>query len=374
MDILWPGFLLLLLLIPLILAVTIWILRRRRRFAVRYSSLALVHAALPRQSRLKRYLPLALFLLALASLVVALGRPVAIVSVPTDQTSVIMAIDVSRSMCSTDIQPSRIQAAEAAALSFIQHQKASTQIGIVAFSGFAELIQPPTTDPELLQSAIESLMTGRRTAIGSGILQSLDAIAEIDKNVAPSISDTSTGVAPTPVPPGAYVPDIIILLSDGASNAGPSPLDAAQQAADRGVRIYTIGFGTANGSSFPNCPQQFMGNEPFGGQQFGGQQFGGPPSGGDPFGGSGFYGGSGFGGGGFRRGIDEVTLKQIAAMTGGDYHSAESAHELQNVFQNLPTYLITKHEIMEISVGFTALGVLLAGAAILLSMIWNPLP
>jgi Ca-activated chloride channel family protein len=374
MDILWPGFLLLLGLIPILLGVTIWVLRRRRRFAVRYSNLSLVHAALPRQSRLKRYLPMALFLLALASLVVALGRPVAIVSVPSNQTSIILAIDVSRSMCSTDIQPSRIKAAEAAALSFIQRQKANTQIGIVAFSGFAELVQPPTTDPELLQGAIASLMTGRRTAIGSGILQSLDAIAEIDKNVAPSMRDNSTGVKPTPVPQGAYVPDIIILLSDGASNAGPLPLEAAQQAADRGVRIYTIGFGTANGSSFPECPQQLLGNEPFGGQQFGGRQFGSPPSGGDPFGGGGFYGGGGFGGGGFRRGIDEATLKQIAVVTGGEYHSAESAHELQNVFQSLPTYLITKHEIMEISVVFTALGVLLAASAILLAMVWNPLP
>jgi Ca-activated chloride channel family protein len=368
MDLLWPGFLLFLGLIPLILAITIWILRRRRHFAVRYSSLALVHTALPRQSRLKRFLPLALFLLALASLVVALGRPVAIVSVPTDQTSIILAIDVSRSMCSTDIQPSRIEAAEAAALSFIERQKASTQIGIVAFSSFAELVQPPTTDPELLQSAVESLMTGHRTAIGSSILQSLDAIAEIDLNVAPSVRDDTVAVAPTPVPQGAYVPDIIILLTDGASNTGPSPLDAAQQASDRGVRIYTIGFGTAEGSAFPNCPQQFMGNEPFDSQQFGGPGFGGPG-----FGGSGF-GGSGFAGGGFRRGIDEETLKEIAAMTGGEYYSAESAHQLQDVFQHLPTYLITRHEIMEISVAFTALGVLLAAAAIVLSMIWRPLP
>jgi Ca-activated chloride channel family protein len=306
-----------------------------------------------------RYLPLALFLLALTSLIVALGRPVDIVSVPSDQTTIILAIDVSRSMCSADIQPSRIQAAEAAALFFIQSQKASTQIGVVAFSGFAEVVQPPTRDPELLQGAIESLMTGRRTAIGSGILQSLDAIAEIDPNVAPSIKDTSSGVEPTPVPKGAYVPDIIILLTDGASNTGPNPLDAAQQAVDRGVRVYTIGFGTPNGSSFPNCPQQFVGNEPFGG----GQGFGG-----------GGFGGGGFGGGGFRRGIDEATLKHIAALTGGEYYSAESAHQLQDVFQNLPTYLITKHEIMEISVAFTALGVLLAVAAIVLSAIWTPLP
>jgi Ca-activated chloride channel family protein len=353
MNILWPGILLLLGIIPLLLALTIWVVRRRRRFAVRYSSLALVHAALPSQSRWKRYLPLALFLLALASLIVAFGRPVAIVSVPTDQTSIILAIDVSRSMCSTDIEPSRIQAAQNAVLSFIQRQNASTQIGIVAFSGFAELVQPPTRDTELLQAAVESLITGRRTAIGSGILKSLDAIAEIDQNVAPSTDATFNETEPPPVPKGAYVPDIIILLSDGASNAGPAPLDAALQAANRGVRIYTIGFGTPNGSSFPLCPQQLMGYEPFGRD---------------------LYGGMWMGRGGFPRGIDEKTLREVAATTGGTYYSAESANQLQTVYQNLPTYLITKHEIMEISVGFVALGVLLATLGIVLGMIWNPLP
>ena len=180
MDLLWPGFLLLLALIPLLIAVYIWMLRRRRRFAVRYSSLALVRDALPHQSRLRRHLPFALFLAALASLIIALVRPVTIASIPTDQTTIILTIDVSGSMCQTDVDPTRLQAAEAAALSFIQRQKASTQIGLVAFSGFAELIQPPTTDPEALQAAIESLTVGRRTAIGSGILKSLDAIAEID--------------------------------------------------------------------------------------------------------------------------------------------------------------------------------------------------
>lgn len=355
MDLLWPGFLLLLPIIPVIVGAYIWVLRRRRRFAVRYSSLALVRDALPHQSRLKRHLPFALFVLALPSLIVALGRPVAIVSVPTDQTSVILAIDVSGSMRSTDIPPSRLAAAEAAALSFIQRQKASTQIGVVAFAGFAELIQPPTTDQEALQAAVESLTTGRRTAIGSGILKSLDAVAEIDKNVAPSVADTSSGAEPTPVPKGAYAPDIIVLLTDGVSNAGPLPLDAAQQAADRGVRVYTIGFGTANGS-IPFDSQQFQGGDPFGG---GGQPFGG---GRQQFGGR------------FRTGIDEAVLKQIADMTGGTYYTATSAGELQNVFRNLPTYLITKHQTIEISVAFAAAGALLAAIAILLSLLWHPLP
>lgn len=349
MSFLWPGFLLLLGLIPLILATYIWILRRRRPFAVRYSSLALIRQATPR-SWWRRHLPFALFLLALISLVFALGRPVAIVQVPAGQTVIILAMDVSRSMCSTDIPPNRLQAAEAAALSFIQRQNANTLIGVVAFAGFAELIQPPTNDQELLEAAIGSLIPGRRTAIGSGILASLDAISEVDKNVAPSVDETSDGVPPTPVPKGAYAPDIIVLLTDGASNAGPLPLDAAQQAADRGVRVYTIGFGTADGGVM-NCGSGFQG-DPFGGQ---------------------FGGGLGFGGAGFRRGIDEDTLKQIAAMTDGKYYPAESASELESVFQSLPTYLIARHETTEVSVVFAAVGALMAAIAVLLSFLWHPL-
>jgi len=358
MDLLWPGFLLLLGLIPALIAAYMWMLRRRRRFVVRYSSLALVREALPRQSRWRRHVPFALFLLALSSLIVALSRPVTIISVPVGQVTVILAIDVSRSMCSTDIPPSRIEAAQAAALSFIQRQQAPTQIGIVAFSGYAELIQPPTTDMEALQVAVESLATGRRTAIGSGILKALDAIAEIDPSVAPSVTSNSRGPQPTPVPRGAYAPDIIVLLTDGVSNTGPLPIEAAQQAVDRGVRVYTIGFGTANGSTFPRCGPQFMGREPGDTQRFGG---------------SGAFGGGPPGGGGFRRGIDEATLKQVADMTGGAYYSAESAGELQNVFQNLPTYLITKHETSEVSVVFTAIGALFAALAMALGQLWQPL-
>jgi Ca-activated chloride channel family protein len=153
------------------------------------------------------------------------------------------------------------------------------------------------------------------------------------------------------VPRGAYAPGIIVVLTDGVSNAGPLPVDAAQQAADRGVRVYTIGFGTENETI------------PFGGPQC---------LGGDPFGGGGQFGGGG--GGRFRRGIDEATLKQVADMTGGEYYAATSAGELHDVFQNLPTYLITKHETTEISVVFTAIGALLAALAIGLSLIWHPLP
>ncbi len=352
MDFLWPNFIYLLGLIPLLVVIYIWILRRRRRFAVRFSSLSLVRAAVPQQSRIRRHLPFALFLLALAGLVIALGRPVSIVSVPTRQTTIILAIDVSRSMCSTDILPSRLDAAKAAAISFIEHQSPDTQIGIIAFAGFAALVQPPTNDQELLGDAILSLSPGRRTGIGNGILQSLDAIAEIDPDVAPSVEDPLSASNVTPIPQGAYAPDIIVLLTDGVNNVGPLPLDAAQQAADRGVRVYTIGFGTSKGSEFPPaCGPQSQYNDPFDRQgQFGG------------------------GGGGFRRGIDEETLKKASALTGGTYYPATSLDELQIVFENLPTYLITKHEVTEISAIFAAIGALLAALAIALSLIWHPLP
>ncbi len=269
----------------------------------------------------------------------------------------LLTIDVSGSMCSTDVPPSRIEAAEAAASDFITHQSSSTQIGIVAFSTFAELVQAPTNDTAQLLAALHSLTTGRRTAIGSGLLASLDAISGVDKSVAPTTPIGGQG--PVPVAPGAYAPDIVVLLTDGASNTGPSPLDAAQEAADRGVRVYTIGFGTANGGPLGGaCAQQFLGREP---------NFGGFGGGGGTFGGGGNAGG-------FRRGIDEATLRQIAQMTGGKYYPAQSAGDLDQVFSSLPMNLVVKHESIEVGAGFAALGGLLTGLGLLLGRMWRPLP
>jgi Ca-activated chloride channel homolog len=332
MNLLWSWSLLLLGLIPILLVLYTWMLKRRRKNALRYSSLALVRQALPYQSRYKRHLPFAIFLLALTSLVFALGRPVAYTLVPEGHATVILSIDVSRSMLQADIPPNRLNAAMDAALSFIQRRTANTQIGLVAFSGYAQLIQLPTTDQEELEAKVKSLTTGRRTSIGAGIIESLDAIAEVNQEVWASGTEPEGGVEGTPGV-DEYVPDIIVLLTDGVHSTGPMPLDAAQQAADRGVRIYTIGFGTEEGS--------FL-----------------------------HYGG----GGGFRRGIDEATLIEIAAITGGEYYSATSAGELHKVFESLPTYLNVRQEITEISVLFASLGGLLAAAALLLSMLWNPLP
>jgi Ca-activated chloride channel family protein len=363
MSLLWPGFLYLSLLIPLVIALYIWSLRRRRRFAVRYSSLSLMREAVAKQSWLRKHLPFILFLLALTSLVFALGRPVATVMVPSNKATVILAVDVSRSMCSTDIPPNRLVVAKDAALSFVRENSSGRQVGIVAFAGFAELTQPPTTDARLLENAITNLTPARRTAIGSAILRSLDAISEIDERVAPTELNGSTDpTSPSQIPvTGEFVPHIIVLLTDGASNAGPLPLTAAEQAVARGVRIYTIGFGTVNNQSPMNCGD----DDPFGG----GFGFG-SPFGSSPFG----AGGGGGGGGGFRRQIDEETLTRVADLTGGKYYVATSADELQDVFQSLPTYVIATRETTEISVFFTAFAVLTGLIAIFLALRWHPLP
>ncbi len=347
MALLWPASLLLLGLIPLFLALYFWVLRRRKRFTIRYSSLSLVRAALPERANWRRYIPLALFLLGLASLVLALARPVTIVSIPTDQTTIMLVLDVSGSMRQRDIAPSRLVAAQEAALNFIDKQNAGARIGLVAFAGFAELIQLPTSDTEDLEAAILSLTTGRRTAIGSGILKAIDGIAEIDPFVAPSTGYGSGGVEPAPVPAGAYAAAIIVVLTDGVSNSGPEPLEAAQQAITRGLRVYTIGFGTEEGSPITDFPQ-FGGGS---GDRFNG---GGPPP-------------------GFRRGIDEETLKQVADATGGQYFAASSAEELNSVFDSLPTNLITRHETAEISFAFTLAAALCVGAALVLGQLWQPL-
>jgi Ca-activated chloride channel family protein len=356
MEFLWPGCLLLLVVVPILVLLYVLGRRRRRPVAVRYSSLILVREALPSSSFVRRHLPFALFAVALAGLAVAIARPVVIASVPTNEATIVLAIDVSGSMCSTDVAPSRIAAAETAAANFISSQGTSTQIGIVAFSGFAEIVQAPTTDRQLLFDALHSLQTGRRTAVGSGILAAIDAIAEIDPNVAKSTSDTSPGVEPPPVPKGDYAPEIIVLLTDGSSNAGPLPSAAAHEAADRGLRVYTIGFGTANGGAQdPTCAPNLVGREPGGGQGFGGGGFGNQNT---PF----------------RRGIDEATLEQVASSTGGTYYPAESAEQLESVFQGLPTNLITKHEVLEIGFGFVGFSVLCVGLAFILGRAWRPLP
>jgi Ca-activated chloride channel homolog len=356
LDWLWPDILLLLWLLPLLIALYVVILRRRYRFAVRYSSLSLLHLSVPQRSFLKRHLAFILFLAALTGLVLAMARPIVPEAILSGRTTIILTLDVSRSMCMRDILPNRLSAAKASALSFVEQPVLGTQIGIVAFSGFAELAQRPTTEQSLLKESIANLTTSTRTAIGSAILRSLDAIAEVDERIQaseelPSMKKTTSSESPAQlkISKREVVPHIIVLLTDGASNTGPSPLLAAQQAAERGVRIYPIGFGTTR-SAIMDC-WNLAGDAQPGSADLEAQ----------PMSGS------------FGDGPDEVTLKQIAEITGGKFYSATSAAELQTVFQDLHSSLARTNKSIEVSVFFSAAGIFLAMAAFVLSLFWRPL-
>lgn len=368
MGLLWPSLLLLLILIPVLIAVYVWVLKRRQRSAVRYSSLWLIRAAQPGRSHWRRHLPFVLFLLALSSLVIALARPFTSMTVPSSRATIMLALDVSLSMCASDIPPNRLTVAQEAAETFIRNQEPGTQIGVVAFAGFAELVMPPTTDRDALLATVRNLTAARRTAIGSAILRSLDAISEVNDAVAPvNVYLGPQDNTATPVPEGIYQPDIIVLLTDGASNRGALPLDAAQAAVDRGVRVYTIGFGTAEGLPF-RCTDEQLAGADFG---FGNLFRGGGVPGGAFGSGSGNFGA---GANRWRFGLDEETLRRVAAMTDGEYFLAESADELLDVFATVPTYLNTTRVTTEVSVAFAALGTVLALLAVTLTLLWNPLP
>lgn len=364
MNFLWPWFLFLLLLIPLLIAVYIWILRRRRKYAVRYSSLALIREALPKRARLRQHLPFILFLLSLASLTIAFARPVAELEVPLSRTTIILALDVSRSMCATDMTPNRLTVAQEAALDFINGQADDTRIGIVAFAGLAEVVVPPTNDKEVLSAAIEGFTTSIGTAIGSATLKSIDAIAEINQAVAPSGVNLSSETGDGSENINFYQPDIIVVLTDGANSRGPRPLEAAQEAADRLVRVYTIGFGSTNPGQMV-CSAQQLGGDVFG-NGFGGGGFGGND----------FNGGGGGGGGGFRRYLllDEETLQGMADITGGSYYRAENAEQLFSVFTELPNNIILQKEQIEISAIFLIVGALFAIGAMTLALLWYRFP
>jgi Ca-activated chloride channel family protein len=358
MRLLWPWFALLLLILPTAIGLYLWALRRKRRLAVRFSSLSILREAIPARARWRRHLPFALFLCALVNLSVAMARPVAEVRVPSNQTTIVLALDVSRSMCSTDIDPNRLSVAQQAAQEFISRLSSGTRVGIVAFSDFAQIVVPPTTDKAALSQAIESLTTSIGTAIGSATLKAIDAIAEVNPDVTPSGVDLSAG-ATGPLPAG-YQPDIIVLLTDGANTRGPQPLAAAQQAADRRVRVYTVGFGTTHPGPMV-CTTQQLGSDALAGEDFGfGRRFGG-----------------GFGGGGgFRRFqlLDEPTLQGIARLTGAAYYRAESADQLLGVFRGLPTQIVFQKQDSEVTVVFLVLAAACMVAALGLSLRWNRFP
>ena len=353
MSLTWPWGLAALLAVPALLLIRWWLNRRRRRLAVRVSSVALIRAALPGRSLWRRRVPAALFVAGLLALGGAVARPQASVAVPAEGTTILLALDVSRSMCSTDVEPNRLTAATEAARRFVRAQRDGTRVGLVAFSGMAGLLVEPTTDTDALLAALDDLTTARGTAIGHAILTAIDAIAEHNSDVAP------TGVGPTvaPSPPAGgaadYEPDSIVVLTDGANTTGIEPVTAAEQAAARGVRVFTIGFGTTEPAQMVCTPDQIGDN---------------------PFSGDGGFGG--FRGGGMRRFqlIDEPTLTKVADLTGGKYFRAEDAEELVDVMTNLPREFGLQREDREITAWFVLPGALLVLGAIFLSLWWNRSP
>jgi Ca-activated chloride channel family protein len=331
-----------------------WLRRRRRKFAVTFASLALIRQAQPERSRWRRLVPAALLLAAMAVLVFAAARPEALVTTSRSDTSIILTIDVSRSMCSTDVTPNRLAAAEAAARKFVDDQPGGTRMGLVAFAGSAQILVPPTTDRDRLTQAIDGLTTSIGTAIGNGVLSSIDALARVNPDIAPSTVKLDPAQRRRDRFASKYVPDVVVLLTDGAATTGVDPLDAARQASDRRVRVFTIGFGTRSPSPLV-CTTE----------QFGGDSLG-------PVGGVGGFPSDLSSG---RRGnyleIDESTLRSIARITGGTYARAASAAQLEHAFRELPRRVVTVKEVHELTVYLVALGAFLAVGAVATSRWWN---
>jgi Ca-activated chloride channel family protein len=347
MSLSWPWALIALLAFPMLLGYRWWTRRRRRREAVRMSSVTLIKAALPGRSLWRRRIPLWLFAAGLVVLTTGAARPQASVPVPSNASAILLAIDVSGSMCSTDVEPNRLTAAQKAAREFIEAQEQGTRIGLVAFSGIAGLLVKPTTDKKQLLSAIDTLRTSRGTAIGLAILAAIDAIAEINPEVSPTgVELPSTGEAT-----GEYQPDTIVVLTDGRNTQGVDPVTAAAEAEARRLRVYTIGFGTAEPSPMVCTPSQVSGDFPFRGDFQGG-----PPG--------------GYGRGRFQQ-IDEETLNKVADMTGGDYFQAEDAEALSDVLLDLHnTFVLTRRNV-ELTVWFALFGALLVGVGVGLSQWWH---
>jgi Ca-activated chloride channel homolog len=341
MTFLWPQWLWLAVLLPLLVAWYVLMLRRRAKRAMRYASLAIVNEAIGTAGRVRRHVPPALMLLALAALVVAMARPMATVTLPTQRELIILAMDVSGSMRAADVKPSRLEAAQAAAKGFITDTPASVRIGIVAFAATASVVQPATLSREDLNAAIDRFELQRGTAVGSGILVSLKMLfpdIEYDLRAYNPRGDPrrgaalgearADGVPPKPAEPGSYNNAAIILLTDGQTTTGPDPREAARMAAERGVRVFTVGVGTTAGETI------------------------------------------GIEGWSMRVRLDEDALKAIAEITRGEYFYAGSAPDLKKIYQDLNTKLVLEKKATEVTALFAALAAVLMLGAIALSMWW----
>jgi Ca-activated chloride channel homolog len=337
MNFLWPDLLWLLLLLPALVGAYLWLLYRRKKNTLRYASLALVKQAMGKGPGWRRHVPPLLLLLAIATLLVATARPTAVITLPTQQETIILAMDVSGSMRAADVQPNRLVAAQEAAKAFIKDLPRSVRVGVVSFAGTAAVVQPPTQSREDVVAAIDRFQLQRGTAIGSGIVLSLatlfpDAGIDLSQITGARNMPLGPGEKPkkefTPVQPGSFGSGAIILLTDGQRTTGPDPMDAAKMAADRGVKVFSVGIGTKDGETI------------------------------------------GFEGWSMRVRLDEETLKSIANLTRAEYFYAGTATDLKKVYQSLSTRLVVEKKETEISGLFSAAAALLVVLAAGLSVAW----
>ena len=342
MTFLWPEMLWLLLLVPAVVTAYALLMRRKKEAALRYASLSLIRDAMSAGQRFRRHIPPLLFLVALTLMIIAVARPAAVVTLPSQHETVILAMDVSGSMRATDVKPSRIVAAQEAARAFIAEQPKSTRIGVVSFAATASVVQSPTHSREDILAAIDRFQLQRGTAVGSGILVSLKMIfpdADFDlrsfnprreaQRAAPlDPAQSADKAAPKTVPPGSYTSAAIVLLTDGQTTTGPDPIEAARMAGDRGVPVYTVGIGTQGG--------EIIGAE----------------------------------GWSMRVRLDEESLKTIANLTRAEYFFAGTATDLRKIYQKLNTKLFFEQKETEITALFAAVAAAVALLSALLSLLW----
>jgi Ca-activated chloride channel family protein len=339
----WPQFLWLLLSIPLLVVVYIWLLRRKKKLALRYASLSIVKEAMGAGMHWRRHVPPALFLLAIAAMLLAAARPFAVISLPSTQETIILAMDVSGSMRATDVKPNRLVASQEAAKAFLKDLPRNVRVGIVAFAGTASVVQPPTLSREDLVTAIDKFQLQRATAIGSAMVV---ALAEIFPEEGIDLTALTYGnqrqrgisidqVKPknpkkefVPVPPGSYNSAAIILLTDGQRTTGIDSMEASKMAAERGVRVYTVGVGTVEGETI------------------------------------------GFEGWSMRVRLDEPTLKAIALQTQAEYFYAGTAENLKQVYEKLSSRLTVERKETEVSGLLALVASVLAMVSAALSLLW----
>lgn len=334
----WPDFLWSLLAVPLLVALYFWLLRRKRKATVRFASIAIAKQAVGRGPGWRRHVPPLLLLAAITVLLLASARPMAVIKLPSTQETIILAMDVSGSMRATDVKPSRIVAAQEAAKTFVNALPRNVRVGVVSFAGTAAIVQAPTQSREDVIAAIDRFQLQRATAIGSGIVLSLAALfpdAGIDlsqitgqRNMPAAPGEKKDKPEFKPVEPGSFSSAAIILLTDGQRTTGPDPLDAAKMAADRGIRVYTVGIGTKEGEVI------------------------------------------GFEGWSMRVRLDEETLKNVASFTRAEYYYAGTAEDLKKVYEGLSSRLVVETRETEVSGLFALAGALLAALAAGLSVLW----